>query len=369
MNTYEINGIRGLRYLRPSDLNHVGLFFADESKTVEFYRDMLGFTITDVIPDKRVFFMRLNSEHHILSLFPETFRIRTDRKGMQHAAWEVETYEELRKSGELFRKNGFELELTTRRVPGSNYAVYLLDREGNRIELAFGIEKIGWQGRPKPLELWQKIGMKGDLPDTIETGDYEVDEARSEFNGFADDRCTYTIDKLVERRFIERKFMTSGEKSARPFKLSRISYYALSCDNLDELAQFYTTTIGLETVHQLEDTFLISGRCSNRPRFFLELAGNEQERDRKAGGTIVCFEMRTYRELVNCCFYLDENGVRIANTGRYEIPGIFEERYFDVRDPDGNTIRLSYSPSANGLHETSESKLSSDQLPESIDCN
>jgi catechol 2,3-dioxygenase-like lactoylglutathione lyase family enzyme len=368
--TYEINGTRSSRYLSPKDLNHTGFFYQDKEKTLKFYRDVLGFTLTDVIPEKHVLFLRLNNEHHLISFFPESFRIRTDTKRMQHAAWEIQTYDELINSAELLKRDQVEVELICRRVPGSNYAVYVLDKEGNRIELAFGIENIGWQGRPKPLELWQRIGMKGTLPSEIAEEAEEVDAVRHEFNGFADDRCSYTSEKLdAERGPAASDFVSSGEKLVRPFKLSNINYYALSCKELDILGQFYTNIIGLKLSHTAEDFLIFKGRCSNQARFFLEREGKEIKRDREAHGSLICFGMRTYRELTNCHSFLKKRGIPILQVGRYEIPGIIEERYLDVRDPSGNTIRIAYSLSANGLRETEVSKKLPDELPEFIDCN
>jgi catechol 2,3-dioxygenase-like lactoylglutathione lyase family enzyme len=312
--------------------------------------------------------MRLNFEHHVISFFPESFRLPTDAKGMQHAAWEIETYEELIKAIGFFKKNQVEIELTTRRVPGSNYAIYLLDKDGNRIELAFGVEKIGWQGRPKPQQLWQSIGIKGDLPKSISLEEDEVKAVKNQFNGFAEDKCTYTADKFARRNATE-QFVSTGERMALPFKLSKLSYYSVISKNLDELSKFYTNAIGLETIHKSENLVMLSGRCSRQPRFFLEREGKEDKRDADAGGALTCFSTRTYSELKSCYTYLQKNGVKITKLGRYDMRRIYDELYFDLQDPSGNTIRISYSPSANGFVESEASKKSSDVLPEIIECN
>jgi predicted enzyme related to lactoylglutathione lyase len=81
-------------------LNHLVLWVRDAQRAMEFYRDVLGFTIVEM-PSPQAVFMRANGSdnHHDLGLFgigmdappPSTGR----QVGLYHAAWEVASIQDL----------------------------------------------------------------------------------------------------------------------------------------------------------------------------------------------------------------------------------------------------------------------------------
>jgi hypothetical protein len=51
--------------------------------------------------------------------------------------------------------------------PGIDYAFQVLDPDGHVISLYFGMEQIGWDGKPRPPELRPQVDAKT-WPATIE---------------------------------------------------------------------------------------------------------------------------------------------------------------------------------------------------------
>src|SRR3989442_1481158 len=92
---------------------------------------------------------------------------------------------ELMKAVDFVTEKGYRPEFLVRRSPGGNYAVYFFDPEGNRIELAYGLELIGWQGTPKPYELWSKFLVEGTLPKPpITPAEEEIEVIRKGYDYF-----------------------------------------------------------------------------------------------------------------------------------------------------------------------------------------
>ena len=382
---YEINGILTPRPLTPFNLSHVGLFYDDLAKAINFYRDILGLAVTDVGARAylgggeapRLVFVRAGSEHHCVSLFPKNMRLPNDDARLQHSAWDIQTYSELLYSVDFLAVKGFKPEFLVRRLPGSNYAVYLLDPEANRIELAYGLEVIGWQGRPKPVELWRRFLVEGRLPPApINPPEEEIEDVRKEFAGFGENKCTYSGDRafeIVPPPKNTSRFNASGESRLRPFKIARIRYYAIRCYDLQALAKFYEEILGLRIISRGEKgEILFSSKSSNGPQ--LKLFPNNYQVGKNDGSRLVtiCFEMRSYGELLAASKYLKSNGVPILYEGRGESPDIHNEFCIDIEDASGNPIRLSFSPDTNGLRERAESRMRShgfSGLPENIECD
>lgn len=147
-------------------LGHVGLWARDPVRLAEWYRDVLGFHITDTMEYRHwgangtAVFLRVAVDHHDLVLFPRPEDV-DDRtfaafSRLSHFAYEVPALED------LFRLKAYFIELDVpivrgvgRLFPGANYNLDVLDLEGNRVELFYDIEQIGWDGRPRPVEQWR----------------------------------------------------------------------------------------------------------------------------------------------------------------------------------------------------------------------
>lgn len=357
-------------------LSHVGLFYHNIEETVRFYRDVLGLAVSDFggraylggVSRSSIVFVRAGTEHHCVSLFPDDMKIETDDTHMQHAAWNIRTYSELIKAIDFITERGHKLEFVARRAPGRNYCTYFLDPENNRIELAFNLEQVGWQGTPSPTEFWEKFLIEGALPKPpVRQPEEEIEDLRRKFDNFGGSKVTYSLEKAYEILPLPpdtRRFDTSGERSPRPFKIERIGYYALRCRDLDSQHLFYQEVMGLRTVRHTTNGVLMSvGLGNNVDLKLFEKEGGYQSRLQK-----VCFEVRSYEELSSATKHLKGIGIEVTHEGRGETYQVHNELCVDFEDPSGNPIRLSFTPDAKGIRETDTSVNRGAGLPPTIEC-
>ncbi len=144
---------RGFRINR---VGHVGIQVTDVDRSLEWYRDVLGLTLTgrwSTSGENEVVFMRFNDDHHNIVLFTHPSPVDPETRDagynpLQHIAMEVENRDEwLRALADLKRK-GVEIILgplvhgfeggpgPARGVGGSgSRSFYFLDPDGNRLEL------------------------------------------------------------------------------------------------------------------------------------------------------------------------------------------------------------------------------------------
>src|SRR5213075_2562780 len=99
----------------------VRLFAADMDAMVGFYRDDLGLTITEEINYRghRCVFLRANTEHHSMELYP-----------------------------------------------GIDYSAFAIDPDGFAFQLYYYMEQIGWDGKPRPAALRPKVD-NANWPDAV----------------------------------------------------------------------------------------------------------------------------------------------------------------------------------------------------------
>lgn len=157
---------------RPRRLQHIGLVARDLERLVRFYCEVLGLQVSDRMPypDDPVVsegvFLRCNTDHHVLSVFglrnppspPADGRALAP--GLHHLAFEMGSLEELRAAAAYLREHG--LPVRTMRVggPGCQIRVYFWDPEDNLIELFWGLDQVGWDGRSRPYPPFEDIDLE-----------------------------------------------------------------------------------------------------------------------------------------------------------------------------------------------------------------
>src|SRR5262249_22796878 len=132
---------------------------------LRYYTSLLGFRVTEEVAWKghRCVFLRVNTEHHSLALYPEDMRraLQIDNdKPYLSIGIQVATYTQLRAAVEFLRTRG----VTIRGVPGEvsagiDYSALALDPEGNAIELYYYMEQVGWDGRPRERRTTEAQGI------------------------------------------------------------------------------------------------------------------------------------------------------------------------------------------------------------------
>ena len=81
---------------------------------------------------------------------------------------EVGSYQQLRDAVSYLKKKGVQFidAIPPELYPGVDYAAHILDPAGHCLMLHYYMERIGWDGKPRPAELRRKVGK--DWPEAIE---------------------------------------------------------------------------------------------------------------------------------------------------------------------------------------------------------
>jgi catechol 2,3-dioxygenase-like lactoylglutathione lyase family enzyme len=172
--TYDVDGVLLPRPFKVVRLGPVYLFTEDLEKSAEFYRDTLGFTLTEEIiyHGERCLFMRANTEHHSLALFPLKLR---DSLGLSpHTkcaalGLQLASYRQLKAAVKFFHDNAVEVteSLPHELHPGIEYSATVRDPDGHAIQLYYAMEQIGWDGKPRPKNLRQPHKLN-EWPDVLD---------------------------------------------------------------------------------------------------------------------------------------------------------------------------------------------------------
>jgi catechol 2,3-dioxygenase-like lactoylglutathione lyase family enzyme len=143
---------------RIGKLGHVVLNVSDLERSVTFYTQVLGFSVSDVYPAEMVpggmVFMRCNADHHGVALVGGA-KARPERADMHHLAFEVGTLDEVLRARDHLRKHGATVDFEGRRRAGCQIAVEFRDPDGHRLEIYWGVDQVGSDGHVRPPEEWK----------------------------------------------------------------------------------------------------------------------------------------------------------------------------------------------------------------------
>ena len=143
-------------------LGHVVLYVRNLDKSLEFYQDIVGLSLTGRIFNNRAAVLTGGTTHHELLLIevgdapgPGTGR----RLGLYHIGWCVgENMDQLRAAYARVTEHGLELDGMADHT--ISFSIYLRDPDGNEIELYVDNPEVDWRNtnewveRPvKPLTL------------------------------------------------------------------------------------------------------------------------------------------------------------------------------------------------------------------------
>ncbi|MGE0222382.1 MAG: VOC family protein [Acetobacteraceae bacterium] len=143
---------------RIGKIGHVALYVQDLERSARFYTEVLGFQVTDVIPPDQLpggaVFLRCNTDHHGIALFQATAE-RPAGAGLHHIALEVGTLDEVLRVRDHLRRHDVPIDLDGRRGAGIQLVVEFRDPDGHRLEIYWGIDQIGSDGKARPPEQWK----------------------------------------------------------------------------------------------------------------------------------------------------------------------------------------------------------------------
>src|SRR5580765_3450125 len=127
-------------------LGHFGFNLVDMAGGIRFYRDLLGFRVSDIIDhssrakgseltglsNTNSYFTRYGTDHHALVLFNQRAREALGRPGQPNISinqitWQVGSLIEVCNGIRWIDRNGIKQQRSGRDMPGSNWHTYLLD--------------------------------------------------------------------------------------------------------------------------------------------------------------------------------------------------------------------------------------------------
>lgn len=160
---------------RVARIGHVGIAVADLDRTVDFYCRQLGLQVTErfdygeseaghgtaVVAGA---FVRCDSTHHCISFF--ALRSSGDPAaqeralGLHHLAFEMRTADDLVTKYRELRDAGVPIVNARTGGPGNQPRFYATDPDGNLLEFYWGIDAIGWDGRPREYGPIEEIDLE-----------------------------------------------------------------------------------------------------------------------------------------------------------------------------------------------------------------
>ena len=170
---YEVGGVMLPRPFKIVRIGPVRLFVKDMAKAEAFYRDRLGLIPTEEIvwQGHRCVFLRCNTEHHTVALYPIEMRATlglSPHTNCLSFGLQMGSYKQLKDAIAFLKANGQRIvELPPELRPGVDYAVCVFDPDGHALELYYYMEQIGWDGHVRPAAQRRKI-VSGTWPDTLE---------------------------------------------------------------------------------------------------------------------------------------------------------------------------------------------------------
>lgn len=141
-------------------IGHVVLKVEDLGRSVEFYTKVLGFRVSDVYPDSmmpgKMVFMRCNADHHGVALVGGA-EGPSGHGELHHMAFEVSSLDDVLRAREHLRKHDVPIDFEGRRRAGIQVAVEFSDPDGHRLEIYWGLDQVGPDGRIRPPEEWREV--------------------------------------------------------------------------------------------------------------------------------------------------------------------------------------------------------------------
>lgn len=160
---YDVAGVLLRRPFKVTQHGPVGIFVDNVQESLEFYKDVLGFSLTELVRFKGhdFAFLRLANEHHSLKLYPLAAR---DLLGLNPGSrtvsigFRVGSYRQLKNAVSWLKEEGVRfIEQPPELNPGIDYCAYALDHEGHCVQLFCGMEAVDWNGNRRPHEMRRSV--------------------------------------------------------------------------------------------------------------------------------------------------------------------------------------------------------------------
>jgi catechol 2,3-dioxygenase-like lactoylglutathione lyase family enzyme len=172
---YNVGGIMLSRPFKIVKHGPVNVFVENVDRSIDFYRQNVGFELTEEVrwQGEKCAFMRCNTEHHSLGLFPigwrEKLGLSSHTSSMSFGV-QMANYQQLKDAVSFLREHGVRIEtdlIPPELYPGIDYSAHCFDPDGHCIQLYCYMEQVGWDGRPRPQSQRRAVDLES-WPDTVE---------------------------------------------------------------------------------------------------------------------------------------------------------------------------------------------------------
>lgn len=169
---YDVGGVLLGRPFKIVRIGPVRVFVQDVARSLAFYRERLGLTVTEEVTWRghHCVFLRANTEHHSLALYPIALRAElglSPHTTLFSFGFQLGGYRQLRDSVTFLRENGVTVKyLPPELFPGTDYSAFAIDPDGHAMQLYYYMEQVGWDGRPRPAAQRPKID-NSNWPETV----------------------------------------------------------------------------------------------------------------------------------------------------------------------------------------------------------
>ncbi|SJZ41275.1 Catechol 2,3-dioxygenase [Enhydrobacter aerosaccus] len=356
--TYDIGGIRYPQPFKIRRLGHFGFNVPDLDAGLDFYAGLLGFRITDTrdfskiagreemakrMQDTRIVFMSHNTDHHAFLLAHKSMgaifgddAVSKDVT-VNQITWQVGTMEEVFAAADYFRDKQVEIRRVGRDMPGSNWHTYIRDPDGHTVELYYGMEQIGWDGRSKPEAMYYRaFRERPELPQISE--ETEVREAIAKG---VDINAGNTI-----RDRSDEEYVVAGVKLPRPFKIVNIGPMSLFVADVGASEAFYTKTMGfvrteVVTYKGHRCVYLRNGSEHHSLSLMPKALRAELGLNPNTSVASMGLQVGSYRQLRDAVAFLKKKGVQFTEAIPADLhPGVDYAAH--IVDPAGHTLMLYY---------------------------
>src|ERR671923_2390913 len=141
-------------------LGHIVLQVSDLEKSTAFYTGILGFKVSDVYPEEMMpggmVFLRCNTDHHCLALVGAAKGGAANIE-LHHFAFEVPTLAEVIRARDRLRGHNVPIDFEGRRRAGCQIAVEFRDPDNHSVEIYWGVDQVGSDGRIRPANEWHGV--------------------------------------------------------------------------------------------------------------------------------------------------------------------------------------------------------------------
>jgi catechol 2,3-dioxygenase-like lactoylglutathione lyase family enzyme len=171
--TFDVGGILLARPFKIVRVGPVRIFVKDIDSALTFYRDVLGLSITEEVNwnGHRCVFLRANTEHHSIALYPVAVRSELglcETSTVFSLGMQVGDYAQLKDAVSFLKQREVTIKyLPPELLPGVGHCAFAIDPDGHAVQLYHSMEQIGWDGKARPKETRATID-NNNWPETLE---------------------------------------------------------------------------------------------------------------------------------------------------------------------------------------------------------